>query len=157
MTDILLPRPENVRVPHGTRSHMVEHDVFRIAERLKEISPNLYLYALDPPVPFGDKLYCWSVNEFCQDRVERLVARFEHLDARVVEYIEYLLHVPFEKRFAEAERAEERYEQECREAEHAELYENLGGPMRSQLFHDGFAVSPTSYRKIPKRRYRRAA
>src|SRR5581483_12458038 len=125
-----------------------------ICERLKEIDPNLYLYALDPPVKFGNKTYHWSVNEFCPDGVERLVNRYEELDARIVEDILYLAHVPFEKRWDEAMRIEAKNDAEAKEAELDELYERFGGPMRHQLFHDGFADSPTSYRKMPKRRYR---
>lgn len=154
MTNLALPRPDNLRVPLGSRAHLVESDVYHICERLREIDPNLYLYALDPPVEFGDKTYRWSVNEFCGDGVERLVARYEELDARIIENILYLAHVPFEKRLAEAERIEAQNEADNKQAELEELYERFGGPMRHQLFHDGFADSPTSYRKIPKRRYR---
>lgn len=154
MSGIALPRPDNLRVPDGARAHLVESDVYKICERLKEIDPNLYLYALDPPVTFGDKTYRWSVNEFCADRVERLVGRFEFLDARIIEHIQYLAHVPFAQRFKEAERVADKLEQDHKERELEELYETMGGPMLRQLEHDGFIMRPTSYRKLPRRRWR---
>ena len=124
-------------------------DMFNICERIKEIDANLYIYQLDPPVQLGDRTLNYSIAEVCQDRVERLVMRVEKLDARIIEHMQYLLRVPFEQRFAEAERLTDKFEADHKENELDKLYENLGAPMFRQLEHDGFITHRG--RSFPKR------
>lgn len=144
MTSLALPRPDNLRGRYGA---LVESDVYDICSRIKEVDPNLYIQLLDPPVQFAGKVYHYAIVEVCRDGVERLVCRVEELDARVIEHMQYLLHVPFEKRFAEAERLEAKAEAERREKEHAELYERIGRPMWTDLERCGFIQRPASYAK----------
>lgn len=146
MSSLAIPaRPDNFRARAGM--HMLESDVFDICGRVKDLDPNLLVYALDPPVAFAGKTYNFAIQEVCADGVERLVQRFEGLDARVIEQLEYLLHVPFEKRFAEAEKLEAKAEAENREREFDHLVENIGLPMLPDLERTGFIQRPKSYAK----------
>lgn len=140
---LALPRPDNLRGSWGT---LVDTDVYGISERVKEIDPNLYIYRTEQP---GGAVY--SIGEMCVDGVERLVFRtHQQLDARVIEKLQYLLHVPFEQRYAAAERAEAQLEAERKERELDQLYEDVGGPMRSMLYRCGFSDAPASYPKQRK-------
>lgn len=137
-------RPDNFRAPPGV---MIESDVFGVCERMKELDKNLFLYALDPPVEFAGKTYRFSVTEMCVDGVERLVQRFEELDARIDKKLAYMLHVPFEKRLAEAEQQEAKAEQQRKDDELTKLYEGVGRPMLTDLEKCGFIQRSVSYPK----------
>lgn len=140
MSALALPRPSNLRGGPGTH---VEGDVYRICDRIREIDSNLWI----DPLPGGGFAIC----ERCADNVDRLVYKAPALDARIVEQLEYLLHVPFEQRFAEAEKEAAKYEAEHREKELDELYERLGGPMLPALERTGFIQRSKSYPKSKRR------
>lgn len=141
MSGLALPRPSNLRGGPGTH---VEGDVYRICERIREIDPNLWI----DPLPDGDG---FAICERCKDNEDRLVYKAPALDARIIEHLQYLLHVPFERRFAEAERLNEKWEAEQREKELDEMYERMGGPMYSMLERTGFSQRSTSYPKSKRR------
>lgn len=122
--------PPNFR---GVWGRQVTSDMYNIGQRLYEFDKSLSVYEIELATR---KVY--SVVEECGDGEQRLVFRTDHLDARVIEKCQYLLNVPFEKRFAEAEKVEARAEERRKEEEHAELYERIGAPMHRQLEHDGF-------------------
>lgn len=149
MSSLALPKPQNMR---GRYNRHVDGDVYNIAERIAEIDPSLYIDPIEPPITLGDQTWNFAITEKCADGVERLVFRTECLDARILEHVQYLLHVPFEKRFDEAERREAKLQAEAKENELNELYERIGGPMRVDLERCGFADRNSSY---PKRRRRR--
>lgn len=136
----------------GRYDRHVDGDVYNISERIAEIDPSLWIDPLDPPVTIGDQTWNWAITELCADGVERLVFRTAELDARILEHVQYLLHVPFEHRFAEAEAREVKIEAERKENELNELYENIGGPMRIDLERCGFADRPESYAKRRRRK-----
>ncbi len=140
MSAIALPRPDNLRTRFGD---MVEADVFHICERIRELDPNLYVYVIEGP---NDSII-YTIAEMCVDGVERLVFRTKSLDARVIERLQFLLHVPFEQRFAEAERIESEREAKRKEDEHAKLYEQVGRPMWTDLERCGFMQRSVSYPK----------
>lgn len=143
-TDLVLATtPRNMRYVRGH----VEGDVFRICERLEEIDKSLFVYPLDPPVKAGDRTCHYSIVEECADGVPRLVFRATALDARILEHVQYLMNVPFEKRFAEAEARADKLEAEARENEKDELYETMGRPMLTDLERCGFIQRRTSYAK----------
>ncbi len=136
MNTLALPtRPDNLHGGYGTP---IDSDVYNICERLAEIDPRLKIHLIEPPICVGAKVYNFGITEACDDGVERLVFRTDALDARVISHVQYLLKVPFATRFAKAEAIEARREEERQEAEHAKLYETMGGPMLRQLEHDGF-------------------
>jgi hypothetical protein len=93
---LLTPVPDNMRLPRGAvlgNTHVVEGDVFNICERIKDIHPDLFVVLQeghDRP---------WVVMERCTDGVERMVSRYEELDARILEDLRYMLAVPFEERY----------------------------------------------------------
>jgi len=70
----------------------VESDVYNICTRVREIDPSLSVVLQEGhPKP-------WVVMELGIDGEERFVARYEELDARILENLRYMLAVPFEKR-----------------------------------------------------------
>ena len=145
-TDLIVPAtPANFRRYGNTP---ITSDVYHICERLREIDPSLYVYPLDPPV--GDKHF--SIVEKCRDGVERLVFRAPALDGRIIEHVEYLLHVPFERRFKEAEALADKLDAEAREQEMNEFVEAQAGPMWTELERCGFIQRGVSY---PKRGIKR--
>jgi hypothetical protein len=136
MASLALPtRPANLR---GRFGDLVESDVFHICERLHELDKSLNVHVIDPPIAFGEKVYRFAVTEQCADGVERLVFRVEELDARIIEHVRYLLRVPFEHRFNEAEKLADKLTAEAKEHELDKLYDTMGAPMLRQLEHDGF-------------------
>jgi hypothetical protein len=139
VSSLALPRPSNLRGPWG---ELVTADQYHISERVQELDPNLYIYKFGTN---GNITY--AICEMCSDRVERLVYRTTALDGRVIERLQFLLHVPFAERLAEAEKIEKKAEEERKEAEHAELYERIGGPMLPDLERCGFIQRPKSYAK----------
>lgn len=144
MTDLLLPRPDNVRGRFGT---YVTSDVFHISDRLKEVDKSLYASTLDPPIHWQGLTYNFAISEICADRQERLVMRVEALDGRVIERVERMLKIPFEQRFAELEKLEAKWKKEDEERQLNELYERMGGDMLYQLDRCGFIQRPVSYAK----------
>lgn len=133
--------PRNLRYVRGH----VEGDVFRICERLEEIDKSLFVDPIDPPVTVGDKTYHYAIVEECGDGVCRLVFRVQELDARIIEHVQYLMHVPFERRLDEAEKRADQMETDAREAEKDKLVETMGLPMLAQLHHDGFIQRRSIY------------
>jgi hypothetical protein len=124
-------QPDNYRSEH--RGQFVESDVYNICNRIQEVDRSLYVY------DFGrDAKPRYSVCEMCKDGVERLVYRPHELDGRVVEHVQYLLHVPFDTRFAQAEALEAKRAEEQKQYELDKLTNDVGLPMLKQLEHDGF-------------------
>lgn len=82
---------------HGA-TEMVTSDLYHIAERIKEVDPNLSLvFQKGHERP-------WVVMEAGRDGVERFVSRYSRADATILENLRYMLNVPFEKRIAELEK-----------------------------------------------------
>jgi hypothetical protein len=73
--------------------------------------------------------------------------RVEALDGRLIEHLQFLLHVPFEQRFAEAERRADKIEADAKEKNLDELYERMGRPMWTELERCGFIDRNRSYAK----------
>lgn len=97
MSLITVGAPENIKIagvnPHALK--MVESDVFNIAQRIKEIDPNLYVVVHEGHArPF-------VVMEHALDGTERMVSRYDRLDSSILDDLRYMLNVPFERRFAE--------------------------------------------------------
>lgn len=138
MSELLLPRPDNVRGRFGA---LVTSDVYDIATRLQEVSKRLIVAALDPPVAFNGRIYNFCVSELCADGVERFVQRYEELDARIIEDVQRMRAIPFEQRFAAAERLEAKRDAEQQEKELEQMAADVGEPMHRQLERCGFIDS----------------
>lgn len=126
----------------GSRGRLVEGDVYDICTRIKELDPSLVIYANDET--HAKK---FSVVEMCKDHVERLVFTTDELDGRIISKLQHLLFVPFEKRFAEAERLEQQAKDDADEKSLNDLYENMGRPMLTDLERCGFIQRSVSYAK----------
>lgn len=145
---LLLPVPTNLRLPVGTKTFVVEQDMYDICERVRtEIEGGDCFFIVLHEEPNGDTYY--TVMEQCSDGVDRVaITRIEALDARVLERLRYIMAVPLSKRMDEIERLEKIDAARQKEEELEELYERMGGPMWSQLEHDGFVQRPKSYAKV---------
>jgi hypothetical protein len=146
VSDLLIQHvPKNFRSDWGTTE--VTGDLYNICNRMAELSPNLLMRdraGYGWPEDGGKRYIC---SEICVDGIERWVWGFQELDARVIEKLEYMLHVPFEIRFAEAERLEAQIEEARKQAELDRLVETVGLPMLPDLERTGFIQRPVSYRK----------
>jgi hypothetical protein len=132
MSELIIDgRPVNLYADNVT---VVDSDVYKICDRIREVSPDLYIvYNHDDATgkPF-------AIMEKCIDGVDRLVFKTPELDGRVIEKLQYLRSVPFEKRFAEAEKKVEKDKKDFDDEQLEKLYDEMGIPMRYQLWHDGF-------------------
>jgi hypothetical protein len=138
MTGLALPEgycPSNLHLAESVRHRFVDSDMFDICKRLAHISRSLFIVQLyDPEVDKGN----YVIMEHGYDGGAYMVLKTDVLDARVLEKAEYLLRVPFDHRFAEAERLERKAEEDIRIEALNETAELVAGPMRRQLWHDGF-------------------
>jgi hypothetical protein len=93
--------PSNLRLDmSGDRRGVtvVDSDLYKIADRVKEIDPRLMIVYHDGhPEPF-------TVMEQCADGVTRFVARYAELDQRILEDLRYMASVPFDERIKITER-----------------------------------------------------
>jgi hypothetical protein len=131
--------PSNLRSPVGSA---VESDVFDICNRIKEIDPDLVIVPNDE-----GHAHRFSIQHIDLRGDPYLVMTADALDARILTELRYLLSVPFEKRFAEAERREKESEAKALELQREALYEKMGYQFYRQLDRCGFIQRPDSYRK----------
>lgn len=135
--------PSNLHLRPSVKTRFVEGDLYDISRRIQELSPNLYILELTE----GDKS-SFAIMERAKNGVEMLVYKVKELDGRVLERLRYLMAHPLNERLKIIEADEYKLEAQQKEDELEELYENLGAPMLSQLFHDGFIdTRPVSYAK----------
>ncbi len=121
----------------------VTSDVFNICERIKEISPNLrlnYTEGRDEP---------WVVTELSKDGEERFVSRHAEADARILERLQYMLHVPIMERLRRNDAVEDRNKDKWDPNAEAALEEAA-----DQAFHlarkAGLVEAGPSYRKVKR-------
>lgn len=95
-TDLAIPFvPENVMLPRSTtrRMKVVTSDVYNICDRIKQIDRRLMVVLQENhPEP-------WAVMENCADGNVRMVARYEALDARILDDLQRMLAIPYLERF----------------------------------------------------------
>lgn len=136
--------PENMRLDmSGDRQavSIVDSDLFNIADRIKEIDPNLVIvFHENHPEPF-------TVMENCADGVTRFVKRYKTLDQRVLEDLRYMLSVPFDERLKIVERQIDR-DNAALEAIDEETLDWLASEMRRDLVKTGFS-DPIGFRNYP--------
>lgn len=139
----------NLHLPEGSGVKVIDSDLFNIADRIREIDPGLYILSVDRPDG-----HWFVIMQPCADGEDRMALRCKELDARAVERLQYMLHVPFEQRFDEIVRQIDEDEEQQKQDSLDELYEKMGRPMWTQLEHDGFISGRNvSYPKSgPKRR-----
>ena len=140
-----MSRPTNLVVPEGTESIPIDGDVYHICERIKEISPNLFIVLLWNK-DFPDKRP-YVIMEHCKDGVDRLVFKRKTLDQRILNDLLKIRGLPLEVRFKEAEKLEAKWEKEAEEEEHERMFEEVGLPMLKMLEECGFIQRPKSFAK----------
>lgn len=150
MDEFIMPMvPANIQSNGRYRVNEVTADVYNIAQRLKDLNPRLRINAITD-ARNGETAF--TIIEDDGDELH-VVFRCRRLDARVVEYVRYLLNVPFAKRFAEAEKLQAKWEEEAHEDELDELTERFGLEMQHDLKKNGFVdgtywAGPTSRRSF---------
>lgn len=141
--ELILPFvPANVNSDR-MRTQRVTGDVFNVADRLMALNSRLRVNVTEY-VDTGQKAFTivesgvpvFRNREWVKE--DQVVFRTTKLDARVVEHVRYLLNVPAEKRFAEAERLSEEFEQDEHEKQMEDLVERVGLPMLRDLRECGF-------------------
>ncbi len=134
--DLILPgvTPANLVMGGRYETFSVTSDVYNICERLAELNPRLWIHGLRD-TKTDEVAFC--IMERTPEG-DKLVFKVKELDARVVEEVRYLLHIPFEVRFKAAEALLAKKEEEYKEDELNKLYEDMGEQFRYQLWHDGF-------------------
>lgn len=136
--ELILPgvSPSNVHGPGGRfRTEGVTNDLYNIAERLKELNPRLFINILEDR---AQGTVAYVIMERTSRGTEEVVFKCKTLDPRVLEHVRYLMNVPFEKRFAEAEKEIDKYEADEHERELDDLVERIGLPMLRDLRELGF-------------------
>lgn len=94
----MLRAPTNIRTRKGERLLHVGSDVYNICERVKEIDTRLSIIVHEGrEKPF-------VVIERCDDGVERMVARYAELDARILEDLRRMLAIPATERVEKLQR-----------------------------------------------------
>jgi len=146
--------PDNFRAKLGKA--VVTGDVYRIADRIAEISETVYggrdRLMLTDRAGAGwpdDGGFRYIISELCDDGVLRWVMGINHgeLDERVLTKLREMANVPFEKRFSQTE-AEEARRNAQREIEQLDkMVEEIGLPMLRDLERCGFITRPKSYPK----------
>lgn len=157
MTDaqlILNSVPENFRSRLG--SDVVTGDVYRIADRIAELSQETYgdsdRLILADRVGDGwpdDGGFRYTVSEVCDDGVLRWVMGIQNgeLDDRVITRLKEMLYVPAEKRFSRLEAEEARRNAAIEIEQLDKMVEEIGLPMLRDLERCGFVQRRTSYSK----------
>jgi hypothetical protein len=120
--------------------------MYDICSRIKEVDPSLFIIVVD-----DKNSHSFIIMEHCSDGVDRLVWKVKELDQRVIDKALRLKAIPFEHRFAEAEKEEKRMEEEAKEEQFEELYERMGAPMIREFERAGFIQRNRSYPKGSKR------
>lgn len=145
MTNLILPSgsaPSSLRLAETSTARYVDGDLYNIGRRLQELHPSIYAVELT----HADRQE-WAIMENCEDGVQRLIFKSDHLDGRVIAKLGPIMNVPLEERVRVAEEVEARAKKEQEENEFERLYEELGRPMLTQLEHDGFIQRSVSYAK----------
>ena len=127
-------RPSNLRTP-GLNA-VVESDVFDICNRVKEIDPDLTVWANDE----GHK-HRFTIQGIDREGNEYPILFVDELDARVIDELRrrmYLQTIPFAKRWAEFEKLEAQREKVRDTEEREKLYEKMGYQFYRQLDRCGF-------------------
>ncbi len=135
-------RPTNLHYGEGVQATIVDSDLYGMCDRIREISPDLFIIALSQ-----DDEYAFVIMERCADGVDRLVIKVKELDGRVEHKLRQLLAQPLDSRMDQLEREEYELNEKVHDDEMDELYERMGRPMWAQLEHDGFIQRPVSYPK----------
>jgi hypothetical protein len=136
-------RPSNLHFAEGVKVVPVDSDMYGICERIKEISPRLFIV-----VAHDNDKHKFIIVEHCEDGVDRMVYGVAELDARVLKRLQYIMSIPLQERLAQLEKEEWEFEQQKAEEDFEDLYERMGGPMLHELYNTGFADNP---RSAPKR------
>lgn len=143
-------RPTNLRIPGLRKQVVVEHDVLGVCDELAEEFPNVYVVLSED----FDGNHGFHVMERGDDGVDYLCFKVDELDKRVVQRLKRIAHIPFEERFAAAEKEEQAAKIAADQAASEELYERMGGPMYTQLGKDGFVDRGVSYPIVRGRKWR---
>lgn len=155
-TALALPEgyaPSNLHLAPSVQTRFVDSDMFDICKRLAHLDRRLFIVQLEETDPkllrearkTGKLPVTYVIMERGLDGGAYMVLKTKELDARVLERIQYLMRVPLDKRFEEAERLEAKAKADMERDGIEAAYERMGQDFRHQLKKDGFIVGGPSY------------
>jgi hypothetical protein len=150
-------REDGAEVAVFNKARVCTADVYNICERIREVSPRLYLLELEQESVEGNK-FGYAVMEQCSDGVDRVIFRVtkKGLDGRTITKLRRLMAVDLHTRIAICDRERDKFEAEQAEAAREQLWETVGGPMQIELERNGFIDGRgVSYRKLNRAARRR--
>ena len=134
---VLVPRPESLRVRGKAVPKLVESDVYNICNRIKQIDPSLFVVWQE------GQAKPWIVVEQCADGEQRMVERYEELDARILEDLQRMLRIPYGERFKKITAEIDAHNERLRSETNRDM-ERIAWTMRRALrpaTHDGYIQS----------------
>lgn len=152
--DLHLPgTPSNMKFPPhlAGKMKMVEHDVYNICNRVKEIDPRLYVVLQEG----HEKPWVVMERTFQGDSVE-MVARYERLDASILDDLRRMLSIPFEQRMRELfEKVDAENKAKENEWKESESHERFMWDFRKALEESGIGNMhwTRSYRNVKGRKW----
>ena len=137
-------KPTNLNFAPGVKAEEVTSDLFGVMDRIKAKHPAINVIKI-----VDEDGYVYVVTERTIDGTDEFRFRVYEIDERLETRLDRIRAIPFEQRFAEAQRIEDESKAEKEKLDAEEFYENFGAPMRSQLIRDGFGsgVGSVSYPK----------
>lgn len=144
---LTVPMPHTIRVPHGARRpQLVEHDVFNIAHRIKEIDSRLFLMLFE-----GAKKP-WVIYEDTETGPQ-VVSRYEELTPAILGDLRRMAAIPFMDRFKALSDQIDR-ENDENEKMDPEKMEKFAWGFRKALLEANMIYAPnhSSVRFLPNRR-----
>lgn len=138
MTQMLMPTPFGLRTP----ARFVEHDVYNVCQRIKEIDSRLQVVLQE-----GHKMP-WVVMENCADGNCRMVKRYEELSPAILDDLRRMLAIPFEKRIEEMQKAADRENDAARKHRESDQWQEFVWDFQRTL-HQSNLSDPKYYKSLP--------
>ncbi len=137
MSDLIVTSlPENFR--SRKQFNTLPGDVYNICERIHDKYPTLIVTFKDDG---SDQPYV--ISEHCRDGVIRFVARYEKLDGRIIEDLDYMQRVPFKERMRVSQERADRHNAEIAKPD-PEKQEKFAAEFRQDLIRAGFVHGAAS-------------
>lgn len=143
MTLVVEGRPSNLHLPPEALHAQVEGDVYRICDRLKEVSPRLNVILAD-----HKGTWAYIIMERCEDGVERKIFMTHELSEATVVRARAAMATDLKTRLVVMEKEQREHEAAQRDEELERMYEKFGREMWHRFEKDGFIENrPISYPK----------
>jgi hypothetical protein len=146
---LLTPTPNGIKLK-GKWCKFVEHDVYDVVKRMRELDPNLHVVLHEgDPKP-------WCVMESCADGETRFVKRYDELTPAILDDLRRMLHVPFQARIDALQKDADEANDVAKQKRESAAWEEFVWDFRTTLRECGFTpgANYTSRRVTGDRRKR---